>query len=323
MNNATLRGVLCALLSVVHADAHAQAYPTKSIRLVLPFAAGGSTDILARTLSVKWGENLRQTIIIDNRGGGGGNIGAVMVAKAAPDGYTVLLTTSGVVTVNPSLYTKLDFNPQKDFAPVSIIAALPNLLVVHPTLPVKSVAELIGLAKSKSGHLTFASGGSGTSNHLAGELFKVKAGVELTHVPYKGGGPAVIAVLSNEVTMLFATLPSAVTHVKAGRLKAIAVTSSKRAGVLPEIATVSESGLPGFEVSLWIGVMVPTGTPVAIIDRLNAEARRAVQSPDVSSRLIEEGYEIIMSTPAAMAATIAKQTAEWERVVRTAGIRAD
>jgi tripartite-type tricarboxylate transporter receptor subunit TctC len=305
------------------ADAADAPYPVKPIRVIVPFAAGGSTDILIRTVGQKLSEQLQQQLLIDNRGGAGGAIGAELAAKAPPDGYTIMATTSGVVVVNPSLYKKLSYDPLNDFAPIAIIASLPNMLVVHPSLPAKNVKELIALAKVHPGQLTYASGGNGTSNHLAGELLKYLAGVNVTHVPYKGGGPAVLAVLTGEVTMLFATMPSAMSQVKDKRLKALAVTSRKRSSAAPELPTMIEAGVKDFDVSIWIGVMAPHGSPDAAIARLNKEVSRALQAPEVASRLRSEGYEPVGSTPNEMTASIKAESAIWARVIRAAGIKAD
>lgn len=298
-------------------------YPTKPIRVIVPFAVGGSTDILIRGVGQKLSEQLGQSLIIDNRGGAGGAIGAELAAKAPPDGYTIMATTSGVVVVNPSLYRKLAYDPIKDFAPIAIIASLPNMLVVHPSLPVNNVKELVALAKARPGQLTYASGGNGTSNHLAGELLKYLAGVNVTHVPYKGGGPAVLATLIGEVTMLFATMPSAMGHVKNKRLKALAVTSRKRSSATPQLPTMIEAGVKDFDISIWIGAVAPRGTPDRAIDRLNKEILNALQAPEVASRLRSEGYEIVGSTPDDMSAAIKQETERWARVIKAAGIRAD
>lgn len=298
-------------------------YPSKPIRVVVPFAAGGATDILIRTVGAKLSGQLGQTVVIDNRGGAGGTIGAELAAKSAPDGYTIMATTSGVIVVNPSLYQKLAYDPVKDFAPISIIASLPNMLVVPPSMPVKNVKELVALAKAKPGQLTYASGGNGTSNHLAGELLKYLAGVDITHVPYKGGGPAVVATMTGQVTMLFATMPSAIQQVKAKRLKALAVTSRKRSSVVPELPTMIEAGIKDFDVSIWIGALAPRGTPGDYVARLNREIAKALKAPDVASRLRSEGYELVASTPEEMAQTIVRELATWSRVIKAAGIKAD
>ena len=311
------------LLCATTHTAFAQQYPDKAIRVVVPFAAAGSTDILIRTVGQKMAEVLGQSLVIDNRGGAGGAIGAELAAHAPADGYTIMATTSGVVVVNPSLYKKLNYDPIKDFAPVSVIASLPNMLVVHPNAPVKNVQELIALARAKPGQLTYASGGNGTSNHLAGELLKYLSKLELTHVPYKGGGPAVLAVLSGEVTLLFATMPSAMPQVTGGRLKALAVTSRARASAAPSLPTMIESGVKDFDVSIWIGLMAPRGTAPKAIALLNKSVVAALQSPEVAARLRTEGYEPIGGTPQEMAASILTESATWAQVIKGAGIRAD
>lgn len=315
--------LLGAIFLVTVGHAAESDYPAKPIRVIVPFAVGGSTDILIRGVGQKLSEQLGQSLIIDNRGGAGGAIGAELAAKAPPDGYTIMATTSGVVVVNPSLYRKLAYDPIKDFAPIAIIASLPNMLVVHPSLPVNSVKELVALAKARPGQLTYASGGNGTSNHLAGELLKYLAGVNVTHVPYKGGGPAVLATLTGEVTMLFATMPSAMGHVKNKRLKALAVTSRKRSSATPQLPTMIEAGVKDFDVSIWIGAVAPRGTPDRVIDRLNKEIVKALRAPEVAARLRSEGYEIVGSTPDDMSAAIKQEAARWARVIKAAGIKAD
>lgn len=298
-------------------------YPTKPIRVIVPFAAGGSTDILIRTVGQRMSEQMGQSLLIDNRGGAGGALGAELAAKAPPDGYTIMATTSGVIAVNPSLYRKLSYDPFNDFTPISIIATLPNMLVVPRSMPVKNVRELIALARAKPGQLTYASGGNGTSNHLAGELLKYLVGVDITHVPYKGGGPAVLAVMTGEVTMLFATMPSAMAQVKAGRLKALAVTSRKRSSAIPELSTMIESGVKDFVVSIWIGAVAPRGTPARSVERLNREIVKALQAPDIAARLREEGYEPVGGSPEEMTADIKTEFDTWARVIKAAGIHAD
>ncbi len=321
MSYARLVAAICA--GAAAAVAGAQGYPDKPIRVVVPFAAAGSTDILIRTVGQKMSESLGQTLVIDNRGGAGGAIGAELAARAVPDGYTIMATTSGVIVVNPSLYAKLAYDPVKDFAPISIIASLPNMLVVHPAMAVKNVQDLIALAKASPGKYTYASGGNGTSNHLAGELLKYLAKIDITHVPFKGGGPAVLAVMANEVTMLFATMPSAMPQVSGGRLKALAVTSRQRSPATPNLPTMIEAGVRDFEVSIWIGALAPRGTPAPVISRLNQEVAKALRAPEVAVRLKAEGYEPIGSTPQEMAASIAAESATWARVVKAAGIKAD
>lgn len=297
------------------------AYPVKPIRVVVPFAPGGATDILVRTVAQRLSEQLGQSLVIDNRGGGGGAIGATLAARAAPDGYTFMATTSGVVVVNQSLYRKLAYDPIADFVPVTIIASLPNMLVVNPSFAAGSVKDLIALARAKPGALTYASGGNGTSNHLAGELLKFLAGVNLTHVPYKGGGPAVLATMSGEVSMLFATMPSAIPQVKAGKLKALATTSSKRLLVLPELATVAESGYLGFQSTAWVGLLAPAGTPKAIVEQINAAVLKVMALPETRERMAGFGAEITTSTPDEFAAHIRSEMAKLGKVIRDANIK--
>jgi tripartite-type tricarboxylate transporter receptor subunit TctC len=296
-------------------------YPVKPIRIVVPFAPGGATDLLIRPVGEKLSDLLGQPVLIDNRGGAGGNIGAAMVGQATPDGYTLLVTTAGVIVANRSLYRKLPVDPAVALDPVSIIASLPNMLVVSPKLGLGSVAEVIARAKAKPGSVSFASGGIGTSNHLAGELLKHLTKTDMTHVPYKGGGPAVVATLSGEVTMLFATLPSAVQQVKAGRLTALAVTSRTRSPAAPGVPTMAEAGVQGFEVSEnWVGALAPRGTPAAAVNRVQQAIAQAVEDADVRSRLVASGYEVVASTPAAMGQAIKRQSQSWEQIIKAAGI---
>ena len=317
---------LAAAAAVVFAfssDAIAQPYPAKPIRFIVPFAPGGSADILARTLSQRMSEPLGQAIVIENRGGAGGGIGADLAAKAPPDGYVVLFTTNGPVTVTPSLQQKVTYDALKDFTPITIIAALPNMLVTHPSLPVQSVKDLVALAKASPGQITYASGGAGASNHLAAELLKYMAGIDLVHVPYKGGGPAAIAAVTGEVSLLFATLPSAIGHVKTQRLRAIAVTSDKRSPAMPNVPTIAESGVPGYEMTSWVGALVPASTPAAIVSKLHQELAKAVQLQDVGERLRSEGYEIVMSTPEQMTQRMRAETAKWAKVIKAARITSE
>ncbi len=303
--------------------ASAQNYPVRPVRFVVPFAPGGSSDILARRLSQPLSEALGQSIVIDNRGGAGGAIGAELAARSPPDGYTVLFTTNGPVTVSQSLQKRIGYDPLRDLMPVTIVASLANMLVMHPSLPVRSVKDVVALAKARPGQITYASGGPGASNHLAAELLKYMAKIDLVHVPYKGGGPAVIAVLSGECALLFATMPSAIGHVKSKRLKALAVTGDKRSAAAPDVPTIAESGVPGYEMTSWVGMLLPAGASPAIVDRLLHEARKAVRFPEVHERLTSEGYEIVASTPEQMAQRMRSEAAKWAKVIKAAGITAD
>jgi tripartite-type tricarboxylate transporter receptor subunit TctC len=310
-------------LGLLAGGAQAQTYPSKPIRLVVPFPPGGTTDILARTVGQKMTENWGQPVVIDNRPGAGGNIGSDLVAKAAPDGYTLLMATISTHAINVSLYKNLPFDSVRDFAPVSRIGTLPNILIVHPSVPVKSVKELIELAKSKPGELNFASSGVGTSLHLSGELFNSMAGVKLVHVPYKGSSPALADLLGGQVKIMFDNLPSALPHVKAGKLKPLAVTSAKRATVLPEVPTVMESGLPGFEVTSWFAIFVPAKTPTEIVAKLNGEIVKILNSGDVKEKLAQIGVDPAPTTPEALAAFAKAETEKWGKVVKATGASAD
>ena len=314
---------LAAALVCFATGALAQPYPNHPIRLVVPFPAGGTTDILARDAAPKLTEVLGQPVVVDNRPGAGGNIGADLVAKSQPDGYTLLVGTVGTHAINPSLYAKMPYDHVKDFAPVVLVAGVPNVLVVNPSLPVNSVADLIKLAKSKPGSVNFASSGNGTSIHLSGELFKTMAGVDMTHVPYKGSAPALIDLVSGQVQVMFDNLPSSLPQIKAGKLRAIAVTSLKRSPALPDVPTISESGLPGFEASSWFGLLAPAGTPPAVVTRLNAEVNKWLQSPEGREQLLAQGAQAAGGTPEQFVAHIRAETDKWAKVVKASGAKVD
>jgi tripartite-type tricarboxylate transporter receptor subunit TctC len=315
-------GVLLAAMAAI-AFAQAPAYPTKPIRLVVPFPAGGTTDILARAAAQKLTEAWGQPVVVDNRPGAGGNIGSELVAKAAPDGYTLEMGTVGTHAINASLYAKMPYDHVKDFVPVILVAGVPNVLVVHPSVPVNSVAELIAYAKANPGKLNFASSGSGTSIHLSGELFKVMSGVQMTHVPYKGSAPAVQDLLGGQVQLMFDNLPSALPHIKAGKLRALAVTSAQRAPVLPDVPTIAEAGLPGFEASSWFGVLAPAGTSPAIVAKLNAEIAKWLASPEAKEKLQGQGANVAGGPPEEFTKHIAAETAKWAKVVKESGAKVD
>ncbi|HSQ03984.1 MAG TPA: tripartite tricarboxylate transporter substrate binding protein [Burkholderiales bacterium] len=306
----------------LHPAAVAQTYPTKAIRLIVPYPPGGGTDTLARVLSQRLSEVLGQQVIMDNRPGAGANIGMEIAARSAPDGYTLVLATISNA-ISASLYSKLNYDLMKDFAPVTLLATTPHILVVHPSLPVKSVKDLIALAKAKPGQLVYSSSGSGTPTHLAGELFNYLAGVKMMHVPYKGGGPSIIALVGGEVTTSFATMPSAIPHVRSGKLHAIAVTTAKRSPSTPELATISESGLPGFEMGSWYGLLAPAGTPAAVIAHLNTETIKVLKLPDVKQRLDNSGFEALVSTPEEYRAYTRSEIDKWAKIVKASGARAD
>ena len=314
---------LGACFAAFAAGVSAQAYPTKPIRIVVPFPAGGTTDVLARAAAQKLAETLGQPAVVDNRPGAGGNIGAELVAKSAPDGYTLLMGTVGTHAINPGLYPKLPYDHVKDFAPVILVAGVPNVLVINPALPVNSVQELIAYAKANPGKLNFASSGNGTSIHLSAELFKTMAGVQMTHVPYKGSAPALQDLVGGQVQLMFDNLPSSLALIKGGKLKALAVTSATRAAALPDVPTLAESGLPGFEASSWFGLLAPTGTPPPVIARLNGEIAKWLATPEAKEKLLAQGANAAGGTPEDFARFITAETAKWQKVVKESGAKVD
>src|SRR5438552_3645469 len=312
-----------ALFALVALGAFGQPYPNRTIRLVVPFPAGGTTDILARAASQKLTESLGQPVVVDNRPGAAGNIGADMVAKSVPDGYTLLMGTVGSHAINASQYSKMPNDNDKVFTPIVLVAAVPNVLVVNPSVPVNSVGDLIKLAQAKPGAINFASSGSGTSIHLSGELFKTMAHVDMTHVPYKGSAPALTDLMGGQVQVMFDNLPSSLAQIKAGKLRAVAVTSLKRAPALPDVPTISESGLPGFEASSWFGVLGPAGTPAAVVTRINSEINNWLQSPEARAQLLAQGAEAAGGTPENFASHIRAETDKWAKVVKASGAKVD
>lgn len=315
-----LLGAVASLTLVSFANAQVP-YPNKPIRLVVPQPPGGASDIYARQIAQKMSEVLGQRIIIDNRAGASGNIGADIVAKAAPDGYTLLLTPSATLTVNPSLYAKMPFNSAADFAPITELLDLPFLLVVNPALPFRSVKDVVDNARKEPGKLNYASAGSGQMIHLAMELVKDSTNVRIEHVPYKGGGQALPDVISGQVQMMFLSIPATIQNVKAGQLRAIGVTSAKRSTVLPDVPTIAESGLPGYEVGLWLGLLAPTGTPADVIQKLNAAAKLALQGPALRQRLDADGTVAVGSSPAEMTQKMNAETAKWSKLIHKIGIK--
>ncbi|MGE5139166.1 MAG: tripartite tricarboxylate transporter substrate binding protein [Rudaea sp.] len=301
----------------------AQTYPApRPIRLIVPYVPGGGVDFVGRTVAQKLSQTWSHPVIVDNRPGAGTTIGSELVARSAPDGHTLLV--GGVPnTVNMTLYKNLPYDVVKDFAPVSRLTTAPNILVVHPSVPAKSVRELIALAKARRGELTYASAGVGSSNHLSGELFRVMAGIDIVHIPYKGGGAAVTELLGGQVSMYFGTTPSTAPHVRSGKLRALGVTSARRSPIIPDVPTIAESGLPGFEQSAWHGLLAPAGTPQLIIDKLNAEIVRILRLPEITKRLATQGVDVIASSPEEFAAFIRQDVAKYAKLVKTAGIRID
>jgi len=324
-----MRRIAAALFIAVafSGGAAAQAWPEKPVRFVVGFTPGGPSDILARALGQKLAELWAQQVVIENRPGAGGNIAAELVAKSAPDGYTWLLGNNSILATNPSLYARLAYDPLRDFAPVALVAIQPNILVVNPAVPAASVKELIALAKARPGQLNYASSGSGAAAHLAAELFKTMAGVDMVHVPYKGAQPALTDVIGGQAQLMFATSASVIPYIKAGRLRALAVTTSRRSPAVPDLPTVSEagaeSGLRGFEAVTWHGVVVPRATPAPLIERLNADIARALAARDLRERLESLGAELASGSPADFADYIARETPKWAKVVKDSGARAE
>ena len=311
---------LLAAFTIAAAPAAAQSYPAKPIRIVVPFPAGGNADIFARTFAQKLGEAWKQTPVVDNRAGAAGIIGTQFVAKSPGDGYTLLFGTTGTHTTNPAVYAKLPYDPVKDFAPVSNFADSPFLLVVHPSVPASTLQGLVALARGRPGQLDYASFGAGSSAHLAGEMLRTMAGINIVHVAYKGGPPAVNDLVGGHVALMFNSLPAVLPLVKAGRLRALGVASAKRAPTLPDLPTFAEAGLAGFEAGSWYGVLAPAGTPREAITRLHAETVRMLKLPDVQQKLASEGAEAIGNSPEEFAAQIQRDMARWARVARDAKI---
>jgi len=316
-----LAATVCAAALFHAAGAAAQAWPAKPLRVVVPFPPGGSTDIVARIVAQKLGERLGQSMVIENRGGAGGTLGAAQVAKAAPDGYTLLVASTSTHVVAPGVYPKLEYDPVKDFAPVSLMAVTPYLLVVNPSVPAKSVKELVELMKSQPGKLNYASAGVGSTTHLAMEMLKGASNTTAVHVPYKGNGPAGTAVIGGQVEILFGSLPAVLPHAKAGKVRALAVGTTKRSPSLPDVPTVAESGYPGFDASLWLAIMAPAGTPAPVLERLNKEIVAAVSAKDTAELLDKNGAEPLTSTPAELAAMIKDGVVKYAKVVKDAGVK--
>jgi tripartite-type tricarboxylate transporter receptor subunit TctC len=303
--------------------ARAQAYPSKTITIVVPFPAGGTTDILARILGQYLSGELGQSVIVDNRAGAGGNIGAQVAAKAAPDGHTLFMGTVGTHAINASLYRKLPYDPIRDFAPLSRVAMVPNLLVAHPSQTFKTVHEMIAFAKANPGKINYGSSGNGSSIHLSGALFESLAKVQMTHVPYKGSAPAVSDLLGGQIAVMFDNMPSALPHVKSGKLRAIAVTSARRSPELPNVPTIAEAGVAGYEATSWFGMFAPAGTPPDVLAKLNAVIVKALNDADVKKKISEQGAEPHPEKPAEFAAFIAKESAKWGKVVKDSGASID
>jgi tripartite-type tricarboxylate transporter receptor subunit TctC len=311
--------VLCGSFDFAGADD----YPTRPITLIVPFPPGGSTTVMARNVADKMSAALGQPVVVENRGGAGGTIGTRSVAKAAPDGYTILLSYTATMAIAPSMNVNAGYDPRKDFVPIGMIGFAPNVLVVHPSLPARSVAELIAYAKAAPAPVQYGSPGVGTVNHLAGEYLASETGVKLQHVPYKGNGPAMGDLLGGHIPMMFVPIPVALGNVKAGTLRGLAITTAKRSGLLPDLPTLAESGVPGFDVALRYGLMAPTGTPPAVIARLNRELNAALATEDVKQRLATEGAEALPGTPEAYAADVDTDEKRWSGLVKKLGIKVE
>ncbi len=313
---------LFGLLTAVAAPAFAQDWPTKPVRLIVPYPPGGGTDVIARIVQHRLQETLGQSIVIENRGGAGGVLGTEAVARSAPDGYTFLFTLSSH-TINPLLY-KLNFDTERDFAAVTLIVSVPQLIAANPASPINSMQDLVAMAKAEPGKLAFASVGNGTPSHIAGELLKLKTGIDILHVPYKGGGPAVADTIGGQVPLLFVTMPAAMSHVRAGKLRPLAVTTIKRNPGAPEIPTVAEAlKIPDYEVDSWYALFAPAKTPPAIITRMQQAVARTIQLPDVKQKLLEQGGDTVGSTPEALDRIVKSELRKWADVVRAAKIKSD
>ncbi|MHB8771847.1 MAG: Bug family tripartite tricarboxylate transporter substrate binding protein [Syntrophales bacterium] len=299
----------------------AEEYPARPIRMIVPFPPGGGNDLLARSISHPLSQAIGQQVIVDNRGGAGGQIGATLAASATPDGYTIFLGSIGNLTFLPVLQSKLQYEPVRDFAPVTLLATSPFILVVNPAVPAKSVKELIALAKAQPGKLNYGSAGPGSSLHMTGELFKLESGADITHVPYKGTAPALVDLLSGQVQMLFSTMPSVVPHVKSGKLRALGVSSAKRSAAVPDVPTIAEAGVPSFEVLNWQGIVVPKKTPAAIVQKLNAALREALKSPATIAALAKQGLDAAGGTPEQFGALIKSEIEKYGKVAKAANLR--
>ena len=310
-------GAIALAAATLSLGAAAQAYPTKPITIVVPFSAGGTTDILARLVGQYLTTELGQPVVVDNKAGAGGNIGGALAAKAPADGYTLFMGTVGTHAINAALYKKMPFDHVKDFAPLSRVANVPNLLVAHPSQPFKTVPEMIAYAKANPGKINFGSPGNGASPHLSGELFKSMAKVDLTHIPYKGSAPAVSDLLGNQIAIMFDNMPSVIPHVRSGKLRAIAISTAKRSPELPDVPTIAEAGVPGYEAVSWFGLFAPAATPKPVLDKLSTALSKVLANPEVQKKISAQGGETVNETPAQFAAFIRSETTKWGKVLTT------
>jgi tripartite-type tricarboxylate transporter receptor subunit TctC len=311
------------VLAAAALTAQAQVFPTKPIRLVCPFPPGGAVDIASRAIAAEMSKTIGQPVTVENRPGAGGNIGGAEVARSAPDGYTLLMTTSGINGINPVLYRKMQFDPNKDLTAVAALVSLSNVLVVHPSVKAQSVAELLAMIRAEPGKMTFASSGSGTSIHMSGEMFMHLTGTKMIHVPYKGSAPALTDLLGGQVQMMFDNIPSALPHIRAGKLRALATTGGSRDPALPDLPTIAEAGVKSYEAGVWFGLAAPAGTPASVIAKLSAEAIKGTRSPDFTKRMGELGYVMIGAGPEQMTAMLKAELERWTPVIKASGAVAD
>jgi tripartite-type tricarboxylate transporter receptor subunit TctC len=317
------RRVVALLFALAALPAAAQHYPSKPIHLICPFPPAGAVDIASRAIANEMTKTIGQPVTVENRPGAGGNLGGEAAAKAAPDGYTLFMSTSGIQAINPALYAKMNFDPNKDLVPVAPLVSLNNVLVLHPSVKANSVKDVIALAKAQPGKIAYASSGNGTSIHMSGAMFTHLTGIDMIHVPYKGSGPAVTDLLAGQVQMMFDNIPSSLPHIKAGKLKALATTGAKRDPALPDLPTIAEAGVPGYESGVWFGLMVPAGTPKEIVARLNAEAVKGARSPEFVKRMGDLGYNFIPGSPEQMSELIKAEIARWTPIVKASGAKVD
>lgn len=308
---------------LVSVPVHSQGFPSKPVRLVCPYAPGGATDIISRAIALELSRNLGQPVTVENRPGAGANLGAELVARSAPDGYTLLMGGGSLHGITPALYTKLTYDPNRDLAPLIALAGFSNVLVVNPGLKANSVKELIALAKAQPGSLSYASSGSGSTIHMSGEMFKYLTGVDMLHIPYKGSGPAVTDLMAGQVNLMFDNIPSSMPHIRSGKLRALATTGPVRSPALPDLPTIAEAGVPGYESTGWFGLSVAAGTPQEIIAKLNAESAKGARSPEFAKRMTDLGFEIIGGSPEQMAEMIKVEVKRWAPVVKASGAKVD
>ena len=313
--------IVSVVLAAMPSLATAQAYPAKPIRWISPWPAGGANDIFSRAIGQKIGESLGQQVLVDNRPGAAGTIGSDIAAKAPADGYTLVMGSSPTHAIAPALYPALPYDPLRDFSAVTLVGSVPNVLVLHPSVPAKTVKEFIAVAKARPGKLNFASTGNGTSQHLSAELFKFMAGLDMVHIPYKGTAPALTELVAGQVDLAFENMPALIPHIQAGRLRALAVTTTKRSAVMPELPTIAEAALPGYDASVWFGVFAPAGTPRPVIDRLHGEILKALQTQDLKSRMIAMGTDVSGMGPDDFSAYVRKEIPKWANLVKAAGVK--